>query len=83
MIKKLSKFGNSLALIIDKPILELFDIDATTELQIKADGKSLVITPVIKGLKRYKTISKNKKTQKAFEETIDQYKTTLKKLAKN
>ncbi len=48
MIKKLSKFGNSKALVIDKPILELINIGEETELEISTDGKSLIITPVRK-----------------------------------
>jgi len=40
MIKKLSKHGNSLALVIDKPILELLGIDEETELEFtrREDG---------------------------------------------
>ena len=46
MIKRLTKHGNSLALIIDKPILELLKIDADTPLEITTDGNALVIAPV-------------------------------------
>ncbi len=45
MIKKLSPIGNSLGLIIDKPILELLGIDKDTALEIKTDGKTLIIQP--------------------------------------
>lgn len=41
MRKKLVKHGNSLALVIDKPILELLNIDADTELEITTDGRGL------------------------------------------
>jgi antitoxin MazE len=46
MIKKLAKHGNSLALVIDKAILDLLHIDADTPLDISTDGRSLTITPV-------------------------------------
>jgi len=46
MIKKLSKHGNSLALIIDRPVLDLLDIDADTALEITTDGRLLIIAPV-------------------------------------
>jgi len=46
MIKKLVSHGNSAALIIDKPILELLKVDMDTPLEIATDGKSLIITPV-------------------------------------
>jgi antitoxin MazE len=46
MIKKLVSHGNSAALIIDKPILELLKVDMNTPLQISTDGKNLIISPV-------------------------------------
>jgi len=45
MTKKLTKHGNSLALVIDKAILELLDIDADTPLKITTNGRELVIIP--------------------------------------
>lgn len=45
MVKTLTKHGNSLALVIDKPILELLKIDADTPLSITTDGKSLIVSP--------------------------------------
>jgi len=45
MIKKLTKHGNSLALVIDRPILDLLQIDAETPLEISTDGKKLMIAP--------------------------------------
>jgi antitoxin MazE len=46
MTKKLSKHGNSLALVIDRSILELLAIDDQTPLEISTDGRALVIVPV-------------------------------------
>ncbi len=43
VIKKLTKHGNSLALVIDKGILELLNIDADTPISMTTDGKHLVI----------------------------------------
>lgn len=45
MVKKLTKHGNSLALVIDKPILDLLKIDPETTLDISTDGKQLIIAP--------------------------------------
>ena len=45
MTKKLTKHGNSLALVIDKAILELLDIDADTPLKITTNGRELLIIP--------------------------------------
>jgi len=46
MIKKLVQHGNSSALVIEKSILELLDITLDTPLEIKTDGKRLILTPV-------------------------------------
>ncbi len=45
MIKKLVQHGNSAALILDKPILELLNVTMDTPLEITTDGRSLVISP--------------------------------------
>jgi antitoxin component of MazEF toxin-antitoxin module len=45
MIKTLTKHGNSYALVIDKPILELLKISPESPLQISTDGKVLTISP--------------------------------------
>lgn len=46
MIKTLTKHGNSFALIIERPIMELLGIEADTPLNITTDGNALVIHPV-------------------------------------
>ena len=46
MIKKLVSHGNSAAIIIDKPILEILGITTETPLEIVTDGKNLMIMPV-------------------------------------
>jgi len=46
MIKKLVSHGNSAALIIDKPIMELLKIDMKTPFEIATDGKNLILSPV-------------------------------------
>ena len=49
MIKKLTTVGNSLGLIIERPILELLDIDRDTLLEVRTDGEALIIRPARKG----------------------------------
>jgi antitoxin component of MazEF toxin-antitoxin module len=46
MVKKLSRIGNSLGLILERPILELLNVDESTELEISTDGEMLTIRPV-------------------------------------
>ena len=46
MIKNLVRHGNSYALVIDRPILELLNISPETPLEVStSDGKSLTLTP--------------------------------------
>ncbi|MBL4702743.1 MAG: hypothetical protein JKX85_15975 [Phycisphaeraceae bacterium] len=42
----MTKHGNSYAMIIDKPILELLHATADTAFEIVTDGRSLVLTPI-------------------------------------
>ena len=46
MTKTLTKTGNSLALILDRPLLEQLHIDANTQLEISTDGHAILISPV-------------------------------------
>ena len=45
MTKKLSKIGNSLGLVLERPLLERLGIDAKTELEVSTDGTVIVISP--------------------------------------
>lgn len=47
MVKKLTAHGNSAALVIDKPIMELLNITMETPLEISTDGKNLIVSPVV------------------------------------
>ena len=53
MLKHLTKHGNSLALVIDRGILDLLEIEADTPLSLTTDGKCLVVSPV-RGARRVK-----------------------------
>ena len=81
MIKKLSRHGNSLAILIDKPILDLLNINEHTHINIKTDGTNIIIEPV--KVESSSIISDNPKLQKLYEELVDKYDAVLKKLSKN
>ena len=74
MIKTLTKHGNSLALVIEKPVLELIGADADTPFDISTDGQVLILSPV-----------KDADRRKAFKAALDKvnakYPRALKKLA--
>ncbi len=46
MRKKLTRTGNSLALVLDRPLLEQLGIDEETTLELSTDGGVIVISPV-------------------------------------
>ena len=73
LTKKLSKHGNSLALVIDRPILDLLGIDEKTSLNISTDGRSLVIAPV--------PDKRRKRFEQALTACNEQYGEALKRLA--
>lgn len=65
--KKLTKHGNSYAVVIERPILELLGIDDTTLLQISTpDGASIVITPLKDKVQRKRFSSSLKKINKKY-----------------
>ena len=45
MTKKLIQHGNSVALVLDKPILELLNININTSFEVTTDGKNLILSP--------------------------------------
>jgi len=52
-VKKLTRHGNSWALVIDKPVLDLLKIDpAETQVEMTTDGRSLLVSPVREGDRR-------------------------------
>jgi len=56
MTKRLTRSGNSLALVIDRPLLEALGIDAETDLELSTDGDVLVVTP-LRDRKRKKRVA--------------------------
>jgi antitoxin component of MazEF toxin-antitoxin module len=50
MIKTLQKHGNSMALVIEKPLMEALGIKEDTPLLLTLNGNALVITPANVGV---------------------------------
>jgi antitoxin MazE len=49
MIKKLTKHGNSYALVIDRSIMDLLHISEKSALYVTTDGKNLILSPADDG----------------------------------
>lgn len=73
MLKKLTTIGNSLGIIIERPILELLAIDKETPLDMTTDGEVLILRPV-RGDHR-------QRVQAAAHHLMDVHDVTLKRLA--
>ena len=74
MKKTLTRHGNSLALVIDKPILELLRATPKTIFEILTDGNSLLLTPV-------RDPKQEKKFEEALKMTHQRFGRALKRLA--
>lgn len=74
MIKKLTKHGNSMALVIERSVLDLLGIDIDTPLEVSTDGNVLIIAPV-------RDESRAAKFREALDKTNRRYGRALKKLA--
>jgi antitoxin MazE len=74
MIKRLAKHGNSLALVVDRPVLDLLRINADTPLEVSTDGQVLIVSPV-------RDAKRRKDFQKALNAANRKYGRALKRLA--
>jgi len=74
VVKKLTKHGNSLALVIDRPILDLLRIDPETPLDISTDGERLIVA-------RADATARRKKFESAQEWAHRRYGRAFRKLA--
>lgn len=74
MIKRLTKHGNSLALVIDRSVLELLKIDNDTPLEVSTDGNVLIVSPV-------RDEARAARFREALENTNRKYGRALKRLA--
>jgi len=74
MIKALTKHGNSMALVIEKPILDLLGADQETSFDITTDGQALILTPV-------NDAERSKAFHSVLSQINHQYSKALKKLA--
>jgi antitoxin component of MazEF toxin-antitoxin module len=73
-MKKLTRHGNSLALVIEKPILDLLKIDADTPLEVSTDGDVLVVKP-------QRNAHANRRLREALDRINATYGNALKNLA--
>ena len=73
MRKTLTSIGNSLGIVIEKPILELLNITKETLLEITTDGQRLILEPVRE--------SRDERLQAASGRVLREHGETFRKLA--
>lgn len=71
MVKKLVKHGNSLAFVIERPILKLMDLDGSCDLEVTLENKTLCI-------KRAKN-----NFEDIVKEVTEEYRVALERLSKS
>lgn len=70
MIKQLTRTGNSLALILDRAILDLVRIEPDTPVEISTDnGQRLIITPVKNPARRKQFLAAVQRTNRKHAKT--------------
>jgi antitoxin component of MazEF toxin-antitoxin module len=74
MRKKLTRTGNSLALVLDRELLEATGIRATTPLEVSTDGEVIVISPV-------RPMRRTERLRKVMERAHARYAGTFRRLA--
>ena len=74
MIKRLTKHGNSYALVIERPILDLLKIDPESPLEVVTDGNTLTVVPI-------RDEKRRKRFEAALAKTNTKYGKMLKRLA--
>lgn len=74
MVKTLSKHGNSLALILDRAVLDLLKIEKNTPLEVTTDGDGLIVRPLRREAHRDRVLQ-------AAQKVLHTHQKTLRKLA--
>lgn len=74
MAKKLTKTGNSLALVLDRALLEQTGIDADTPLEVSTDGDVILISPV-------RSAKRTAKLKQVMDRAHERYAGAFKRLA--
>jgi antitoxin component of MazEF toxin-antitoxin module len=74
MVKNLTKHGNSYALVIDKPILELLRVTPETPLELTTNGETLMVSPI-------RDKARQNRLRKSLEKVNRKYGDDLRRLA--
>jgi antitoxin MazE len=74
MQKKLTRTGNSVALVLDKPLLEQLGLEENSEVELSTNGDVLVVTPI-------RTAAEEKRFRRSAEKINRKYAGLFRRLA--
>jgi len=66
VVKRLIQHGNSAALVIDKPIMEMLKITNETTFELSTDGKNLILSPQIEHSQEMNILNSLEKINKKY-----------------
>ncbi|GMO35835.1 MAG: AbrB family transcriptional regulator [Termitinemataceae bacterium] len=70
MVKKLIQHGNSVALVIDKPILEMLNITNETSFELTTDGKNIILSPQVEYIQENNILISLEKINKQYSNVL-------------
>lgn len=76
MKKKLTRTGNSVALVLDKPLLEQLGLDENSEVELSTNGDVLVMTPL-------RSAARERKFRRSAEKINTKYAGLFRRLAES
>ncbi|HEX7253692.1 MAG TPA: AbrB/MazE/SpoVT family DNA-binding domain-containing protein [Thermoanaerobaculia bacterium] len=74
MKKRLSLSGDSVAIVLDKPLLDAVGVDAGSEVDVSTNGDVIVITPV-------RDSGRRRELEKILDDLDDEYAGVFRRLA--
>jgi antitoxin component of MazEF toxin-antitoxin module len=75
MFKRLTKTGNSVALVLERPVLEATQLEAGAEVEVSTNGDVIIVSPV-------RDKKRNARLRAIVEELDNEYAGAFRRLAK-
>jgi antitoxin component of MazEF toxin-antitoxin module len=70
MVKRLIQHGNSVALVIDEPIMEILNITNETTFELSTDGRNLILSPQVEYTQEKDILNSLEKINKKYETVL-------------
>jgi antitoxin component of MazEF toxin-antitoxin module len=76
MIKKLTRIGDDVVLVLDKPLLEELGLDENADVELSTNGQVLVVTPS-------RDTARERKFRKSMDEINEKYAEVFRRLGES